>query len=291
MTTLKRPVGELLRGWRQRRRLSQLDLAGEADISMRHLSYLETGRSKPSRAMLHRLAERLDVPLRERNALLVAAGYAPTFSERKLDDPALSAARQAVDAVLAGHEPYPALAVDRCWNLVASNRAIPPLLAGIAPWLLRPPVNVLRLSLHPKGLALRILNLPEWRDHLLGRLQRQVDHTADAFLTELLAELKTYPVENGHPELEPTAEAMVVPLRLDTEGGTLSLISTTMLFGTPLDVTLSELALECFFPADAATADALRLADEKRKADEQPQEAPDFGSNEAAPSPCCSISL
>lgn len=248
--------------------MSQLNLAGEADISMRHLSYLETGRSQPSRAMLHRLAERLDVPLRERNALLVAAGYAPVFPERDMNDPALAAARQAVNSLLAGHEPYPALAVDRCWHLVASNRALAPLLAGVAPWLLQSPVNVLRLSLHPEGLAPRILNLPEWRDHLLGRLRRQVDHTADAFLTELLAELRDYPGQNEPNFLvpEPASEVVVVPLRLATEGGTLSLISTTMLFGTPLDVTLSELALESFFPADAFTADALQRTDNQRNA-------------------------
>src|SRR5262244_3339088 len=172
------PVGSLLRKWRERRRLSQLDLACEAEISTRHLSFLETGRSLPSREMVLRLAEQLEVPLRERNVLLIAAGYAPAFPERPLDDPALQAARKAVDLVLAGHEPYPALAIDRHWTLIASNNAVPPLMAGADPSLLRPPVNVLRLSLHPAGLSPRIVNLPQWRAHLLERLRRQIDLTA-----------------------------------------------------------------------------------------------------------------
>lgn len=255
-------VGERLREWRQRRHLSQLDLASEADISARHLSFLETGRSRPSRDMVLHLAERLEVPLRERNQLLVAAGYAPVFPERKLDDPALHAARQAVDLVLAGHEPYPALAVDRHWQLLAHNRAVPPLLAGIDAALLEPPVNVLRLSLHPNGLAPRIANWAEWRAHLLARLRHQTDLSADPVLTDLLRELRGYPapagVVAGPPPAVPDTGAMVVPLRLTTVAGTLSFISTTTVFGTPVDITLSELALETFFPADPATADALR---------------------------------
>src|SRR5215510_11240167 len=198
------PVGSLLRKCRERRRLSQLDLACEAEISTRHLSFLETGRSAPSREMVLRLSERLDVPLRDRNALLIAAGYAPVYPERPLDDPALQSARKAVDLVLAGHEPYPALAIDRHWTIIASNNAIPPLLAGADPSLLRPPVNALRLSLHPAGLAPRIANLAEWRSHLLARLQRQIEVTADPVLQELLNELRGYPapgegagVENG----------------------------------------------------------------------------------------------
>src|SRR5262245_32112268 len=186
------PVGNLLRKWRERRRLSQLDLACEAEISTRHLSFLETGRSSPSREMVLRLAEYLDVPLRERNALLVAAGYAPAFPERPLDDPALQSARKAVDLVLAGHEPYPALAIDRHWTLIASNNAVSPLLAGVDPSLLRPPVNALRLSLHPAGLAPRIANLVEWRSHLLASLRRQIDVTADQDLVDLLSECLGY---------------------------------------------------------------------------------------------------
>jgi transcriptional regulator with XRE-family HTH domain len=254
------PVGNLLRKWRERRRLSQLDLACEAEISTRHLSFLETGRSLPSREMVMRLAERLDVPLRERNALLVAAGYAPAFPERPLDDPALQSARKAVDLVLAGHEPYPALAIDRHWTLIASNNAVLPLLAGVDPSLLRPPVNALRLSLHPAGLAPRIANLAEWRSHLLARLRRQIEVTADTVLGELLNELCSYPAPGEGAENGGAGEyaGVAVPFRLVTEQGVLSFISATTIFGTPVDVTLSELALESFFPADAATAKALR---------------------------------
>lgn len=262
VATAVSPVGERLREWRQRRHLSQLDLASDANISARHLSFLETGRSRPSREMVLHLAERLEVPLRERNQLLVAAGYAPVFPERRLDDPALKTAREAVDLVLAGHEPYPALAVDRHWHLLAHNRAVPPLLAGIDAALLQPPVNVLRLSLHPKGLAPRIANWAEWRAHLLARLRHQIDLSADPALTELLLELRGYPapagVVAGPPPAVPESGAVVVPLRLVSEAGTLSFIGTTTVFGTPVDITLAELALETFFPADAATAEALR---------------------------------
>jgi len=254
------PVGTLLRDWRLRRRLSQLDLAGEADISTRHLSFVETGRAAPSREMVLRLANRLDVPLRERNRLLVAAGYAPMYGERGLDEPSMAAARQAIDLVLRGHEPYPALAVDRHWTLVSYNRAVPLLMAGAAPALLQPPVNVLRLSLHPDGLAPRIVNLAAWRTHVLERLRQQIVASGDDDLGALAEELRAYP---GPGRAEPAADQhVVVPLVLDTPDGTLSFISTTTVFGTPVDVTLSELALETFFPADAATADRLnRLAD------------------------------
>jgi transcriptional regulator with XRE-family HTH domain len=256
-----RSFGDQLRAWRQRRRLSQLDLALEAEISARHLSFVETGRSQPSREMVLHLAERLEVPLRERNLLLVSAGYAPVFPERSLDDPALQAARRAMDLVLAGHEPYPALAVDRHWTLVSANRAVAPLLAGVAPALLQPPVNVLRLSLHPDGLAPRIANLGEWRAHLLDRLRHQIDVSADPVLVDLRSELKGYPVPRAHAGSRPSREdygGVVVPLRLATEHGTLALFSTTTVFGTPVDVTLSELALETFFPADQATGEILR---------------------------------
>jgi transcriptional regulator with XRE-family HTH domain len=259
--TMAQPVGDLLREWRQRRRLSQLDLASEAEISTRHLSFLETGRAQPSRDMVLHLAERLDVPLRERNLLLVSAGFAPVFPERPLQDPALEAARKAVDLVLAGHEPYPALAVDRHWQMVAANATVTRLVGGAEPSLLRPPVNVLRLSLHPEGLAPRIANYHEWRAHLLARLRRQVDLTADAVLTELLAELAALPAPPGARPARPIRNgepSVVVPLQLATEAGVLSFVSTTTVFGTPLDITLSELALESFFPADAATAEALR---------------------------------
>ena len=253
------PIGGLLREWRQRRRLSQLALACEADISTRHLSFLETGRSRPSREMVLHLADRLDLPLRERNRLLVAAGYAPVFSERALGDPALQAARRAVDLVLAGHEPYPALAVDRHWILIAANGALTPFLAGCAPALLKPPVNVLRLGLHPGGLAPRIANYGEWRAHLLARLKRQVELSADPVLGDLLAELQSYPAPRAPmPQVVPAEAAVAVPLRLRSDAGLLSFISTTTVFGTPVDITLEELALESFFPADAETAAALR---------------------------------
>jgi len=256
-------IGDHLREWRQRRRLSQLDLASEAEISTRHLSFLETGRAQPSREMVLRLAERLDVPLRERNTLLVAAGFAPVFPQRGLDDPALNVARKAVELVLTGHEPYPALAIDRHWTLVASNKVVPPLLAGIDPLLLKPPVNVLRLSLHPQGLAPRIANLSEWRMHLLTRLQQQIDVTADATLMALLKELRGYPAARpmkagAPPPRTRDYASIVVPFELETDAGTLAFFSTTTVFGTPVDVTLSELAVESFFPANAATAEALR---------------------------------
>jgi transcriptional regulator with XRE-family HTH domain len=259
-TVAARPVGDLLREWRQRRRLSQLDLALDAEISSRHLSFLETGRAQPSREMVLRLAERLEVPLRERNALLLAAGFAPAFRERSLEDPALAAARKAVDLVLAGHEPFPALAVDRHWNLLASNRAVAPFLECLPPALLAPPVNVLRLSLHPEGIAKRILNRDEWRAHVIARLRRQVDVSADPVLAELLRELHAY-VAPDDPVPAPPADAyagVVVPLRLATPSGPLAFISTTTIFGTAVDITLAELALETFFPADATTAAALR---------------------------------
>jgi transcriptional regulator with XRE-family HTH domain len=255
------PVGNLLRDWRKRRHLSQLDLACDADISARHLSFVETGRSQPSREMLLHLAEQLKIPLRERNTLLVAAGYAPVFQERRLEDPALQAARKIIDLVLAGHEPYPALAVDRHWSLIASNRMVPLLIAGVDALLLKPPVNVLRLSLHPAGLAPRIANLGEWRSHLLTRLRRQIDVSADHVLGELLNELSGYPITSGNkydPQTSRDYAGVAVPFQLVTESGILSFLSTTTVFGTPIDITLSELALESFFPADAVTADALR---------------------------------
>jgi len=254
-------VGDLLRDWRQRRRLSQLELAGEADISTRHLSFIETGRSQPSRSMLLRLAERLDMPLRARNEMLNAAGFAALYAERPLDAPEMSVARRTIDAVLDAHAPFPALAVDRHWTLVASNAAVTALLAGVSAEMLQGAVNVLRLSLHPDGLAPRIVNLAEWRAHLLARLQQQVERSGDAQLAALHAELAAYPTRGDAPVHD--AGAIAVPLRLRVDGlaEPLSLISTTTVFGTPVDVTLSELALECFYPADDATRAALqRLA-------------------------------
>ena len=259
MSVTVRPVGDMLREWRQRRRKSQLELSLDAEISTRHLSFLETGRSQPSREMVLRLAEQLDMPLRDRNVLLQAAGYASVFPERPLDDPALAIARQAIEQVLTGHEPNPALAVDRHWTLVASNAATGRLLAGVDPALLQPPVNVLRLALHPRGVAPRTANLGEWRAHLLARLGHQIQITGDPVLVRLLRELRDYPAPAA-PAHDVDAAAFVVPFRLVTEHGTLAFFSTVTVFGTPIDVTLSELAVEAFYPADVATADALRRA-------------------------------
>ncbi len=253
--------GDHLRTWRQQRHLSQLELADEADISTRHVSFMETGRTNPSRDMVLRLCERLAIPLRERNALLMAAGYAPMYRERALDDPALAAARQAVELVLKGHEPCPAIALDRCWNVVATNRAAQALLAShVSPELLAPPVNVFRLSLHPQGLAPRIANLAQWRAHLMERLRQQIQVTADPALMALLAELQQFPTPNEASPLVLDGEMLgvVMPFCFESVHGMLSLISTTTIFGTPVDVTLQELAVESFFPADAFTAQVLR---------------------------------
>lgn len=257
--TPQRDVGTHIREWRQRRRMTQLDLALEAEISARHLSFVETGKAQPSRDMVLNLCDRLDVPLRERNTLLLAAGFAPVFPQRPLSDPAVKHARAAIELVLKGHEPYPALAIDRHWTMVSANRALAPLLDGVAPHLLAPPVNVLRLSLHPQGLAPRIANLPEWRTHIFERLRHQIGVTGDEQLAALLVELKAYPA--GVSRTQPVPDrygGFVVPLQLRRPGGLLSFFSTTTVLGTPVDVTLSELAIESFFPADAVTAAAVR---------------------------------
>jgi transcriptional regulator with XRE-family HTH domain len=249
------PIGRLLRQWRERRRLSQLDLAVQADISTRHLSFVETGRSKPSSEMILRLCDELEVPLRDRNRLLLAGGYAPAYRERPLDSPQLAAVHTAVRAVLAGHEPYPALLVDRHWNLLEANAAVPLFLDGVAADLLQPPVNVLRLSLHPAGMAPRIANLGEWRAHLLHRLRRQVSVTADMELARLYRELAELPCDQPVPKLTvPSAGDVVLPLRYQVGGQLLSFLSITAVLGTPMDVTLDEMAIESFYPADAPTA-------------------------------------
>jgi transcriptional regulator with XRE-family HTH domain len=263
-TTRAGRVGPLLRDWRQRRRMSQMELALEAGVSTRHLSFVETGRSRPSADMVLHLAERLDVPLRERNELLLAAGFAPQYRARDFDDPALREIRDAVSRVLAAHEPYPAIAVDRYWNLIASNECIGPFLEGVADELLVPPVNTIRLALHPGGVAPRILNLGEYRADLVERLERAARLTGDPELAVLHEEML------GYPGPEPPASqggagatgAVAVGLRLAPAPGSdapeLSFFSTITTFGTPVDVTVSELALEAFFPADAQTADHLR---------------------------------
>lgn len=252
------PVGTLLREWRQRRRLTQQDLALDAEISPRHLSFVETGRAAPSREMLLHLSEELEIPLRERNTLLVAGGYAPMFKERRLDDAALAAARRAIDVVLEAQKPFPAFALDRHWNIAASNSALQQLYEGVAPELMARPVNAMRLSLHPQGIAPRIENLGEWRAHLLARLRQQVAITGDKVLKGLYEEVLAYgPNEKHAGNLE---NSVLVPLKIRCSLGLLSFLSTTTVFGTPVDVTLSELAIEMFFPADAATAEAVRRA-------------------------------
>lgn len=250
-------VGDLLREWRQRRRLSQLDLALDAGVSSRHLSFVETGRSRPSPQMVVTLAQRLELPLRERNRLLLAAGYAPRYQERPLDGPELAPVRDAVSRLLAGHEPYPAIAVDTMWNLVASNGALDLLLEGVADELLVPPANCIRMALHPDGLAPRIRNLGEWRGHLLARLRREASLRRDPRLDELLAEVESYP--GGEPPERSGIEIMVT-LRLASSAGELTLFSTVTTFGTAVDITVAELSIETFFPADEATAEALRAA-------------------------------
>ena len=251
--------GALLRDWRQRRRLSQLEFACEAEISSKHLSFLETGRSQPSREMLLRLVEILDVPLRERNVMLTAAGFAPEYQERPLDHPALHSAHVAVQQVLNAHEPFPALAVDRYWTMLAANATVSMLLSGVSAELLQSPVNVLRLSLHPQGLAPSIINLGEWRAQLLARLRRQIDTCGDAKLAALYDELAAYaaPLQRSTAKAV-DVNAVAVPLKLSVHGHVLSFISTTTVFGTPVDITLSELALECFYPADESTSVVLR---------------------------------
>jgi transcriptional regulator with XRE-family HTH domain len=250
-------VGPLLRSWRERRRLSQLDLALEAGVSARHVSFVETGRSRPSAEMVLHLAEQLEVPLRERNALLLAAGYAPAYDERPLDAPEMTAVREAIDRVLAAHDPYPAAVVNRGWNLVAANRGMGLLVAGVAPELLAPPANVMRLSFHPEGAAPRILNLGEWRTHLLERLTRQVAATGDAGLEALLEEVRAYPAPDDAEDM-PADNGIAIPLRIRTEEGDLELLSTIATFGTAVDITVAELSIESFFPADERTGEILR---------------------------------
>lgn len=265
MDTKHTTVGDHLRHWRRQRRLSQLDLACDAGISARHLSFIETGRAQPSAELLLRLAEQLEIPLRNRNGMLLAAGYAPRYQERALEHQAMQQARGAIEAILQAHEPYPALAVDGHWHMLMANRALAPLLRGVDPDLLQGQVNALRLSLHPRGVAPAIVNLKQWRAHLLHRLAHQAQQTADPFLAALLEELTGYPDENAFSAAEGEAhgaiDAIAVPLRLHAPGAPgdrLSLISTTMVFGTPQDITLAELAVETFLPADAASAEALR---------------------------------
>jgi transcriptional regulator with XRE-family HTH domain len=277
-------VGERLRTWRERRRVSQLDLSLQAGISARHLSFVETGRSKPSSGLILRLSEELDVPLRERNALLLAGGFAPAYPEHGLDAPPLSAVTEAMRQVITAHMPNPALAVDGHWELIDANDAVFRMVEGSAPELMEPPINVLRISLHPDGMAPSIVNLAQWRRHVLFRLRRQADRSGDPFLHELYEELSGYPGDGGtgRPDgasgtsgvggASEVGEAstfgvtsdvggaadVVLPMRLRMDGRELSFLSTTTVFGSPLDVTVAELAIESFYPADAATAALMR---------------------------------
>ncbi|MFE5093040.1 helix-turn-helix domain-containing protein [Streptomyces sp. NPDC056638] len=283
MTTvaLDTGVGPLLRSWREQRRISQLELALRADSSARHISFIETGRSRPSEDMILRLAEHLDIPVRERNALLVVAGYAPRYAQTALDDPALGALREGMERLLQGYDPYPALVVDGMYNVVAANRGIAMLLEGVAGHLLAPPLNAMRLTLHPEGLAPRIHNLQEWRADLLAQMERQIALARSAELRELYEEVAGYPAPEGADRVERAGAAgtsggagspvgenagagpasslpFALPLHIEHGGQVLSFVSSIATFNTPMDVTVAELAIETFLPADRATADHLR---------------------------------
>jgi transcriptional regulator with XRE-family HTH domain len=273
LITLRRPVGEQLREWRQKRRMSQLSLAIQAEISTRHLSFVETGRSAPSREMILRLATHLDVPLRDRNGLLLAAGFAPAYAETALAAPEMSSVRRAIRQVLRGHDPFPALVVDRDWNLVDANQSLSLFTRGAAPELLVPPVNALRLALHPEGLAARIVNLAEWRAHLLNRLYRRITLAGDAGLGALYDELSGYPCAQRAPAIEVNSgHGIVIPLRLREEDQELALFCTVAVFGSPLDITVAELAIESFFPADAWTSEFLLARHRRAQAHAAPGE-------------------
>ncbi|GAA3477336.1 MULTISPECIES: helix-turn-helix domain-containing protein [Streptomyces] len=265
MTTvaLDTGVGPLLRSWREQRRLSQLELALRADSSARHISFIETGRSRPSEEMVLRLAEHLDVPVRERNALLVMAGYAPRYSETALDDPAMGALREGMEQLLQGYDPYPALVVDGTYNVVAANRGIALILEGVAGHLLEPPLNAMRLTLHPEGLAPRIRNLREWRADLLAQMERQIALARSAELRELYEEVAAYPLPESadgqdEPVGPPSALSFALPMVVEHDGRVLSFVSSIATFNTPMDVTVAELAIETFLPADQETATYLR---------------------------------
>jgi transcriptional regulator with XRE-family HTH domain len=249
------PVGHLLRQWRERRRLSQLELSIQAEISTRHLSFVETGRSRPTPEMILKLTEHLDVPLRERNQLLLAGGYAPAYPQHGLDAPELAAVREALRQVLVAHEPHPALVLNRWWEMLDANAAVAVLVAGCAPELLAPPVNVLRLSLHPDGMAGRIENLAQWRTHLLGQVRRRAEQTGDERLADLHDELAGYP---GGSDASVPANNVVLPLQLRHETGLLSFFSIAATVETAADVTVEELVIESFYPADRETEQRLR---------------------------------
>ncbi|WP_432164449.1 helix-turn-helix domain-containing protein [Streptomyces sp. bgisy031] len=255
-------IGPLLREWRERRRVSQLELALRADSSARHLSFVETGRSRPSEELVLRLAEHLDVPVRERNALLLAAGYAPRFAETPLDDPSMGALREGLERLLHGYEPYPALVVDATYTVIAANRGIAMLMEGIPESLLTPPLNAMRLTLHPEGLAPRIRNLREWRGHLLAQMERQIALDRSEALRAVYDEVKAYPVADragdDHGEGGEAVPYFALPMVIEHGGQVLSFVSSISTFNTPMDVTVAELAIETFLPADPATVKYLR---------------------------------
>ncbi|MER7754301.1 helix-turn-helix domain-containing protein [Kitasatospora sp. NPDC097643] len=259
-------VGVLLRGWRERRQLSQLQLALQADSSARHISFIENGRARPSQEMVLRLAEQLDVPVRERNTLLLAAGYAPHYPETPLDDPSMAALRGGMERLLAAHDPYPALVVDGAFRVLAANRSLGLILTGVTPELLQPPLNAMRITLHPDGLAPRIVNFRQWRGHLLERMERQIELVRSEPLRQLYEEVRGYPEPAGGTASDgERAEAtelfpFALPLRIRHEGRVLSFLSTIATFNTPLDVTVSELAMETFLPADSGTVEFLQSA-------------------------------
>ncbi|MFJ8357921.1 helix-turn-helix domain-containing protein [Streptomyces sp. NPDC093984] len=257
-------IGPLLRGWRERRRVSQLELALRAGSSARHISFVETGRSRPSEEMVLRLAEHLQVPVRERNALLLAAGYAPHYPETPLDDPSMEALRAGVERLLRGYEPYPALVVDATYEVVAANRGIAMFLEGVPDRLLTPPLNAMRLTLHPEGLAPRIRNLAEWRGNLLAQMERQIALQRSPALRALYEEVAAYPVPDRNESASGPGEGaeevpyFALPMRIEHEGRVLSFVSSISTFNTPMDVTVAELAIETFLPADPATVKYLQ---------------------------------
>jgi len=269
MTRSHEPVGELVRRWRERRHRSQLDLALAAGVSARHVSFIETGRANPSRDMIERLCDELEVPLRDRNTFHLSAGFAPAYTERPLAD--LGVARAAVDAVLRGHEPNPAMAINVRWDLLATNEAMRALLGGLDEQLLEPPVNALRAMLHPDGMASRVRNYTQWRAATLRRVRRQLERTAAAGLEDLLTELESYPAPPTSDEADPNpVNDLVMPVVLITDDGDLSLHHALTVFGAPRDITLDEIAIETFFPADEHSANLLRLLTHSQTAGAMP---------------------
>ncbi|MEV7611699.1 helix-turn-helix transcriptional regulator [Streptomyces sp. NPDC089799] len=260
VTTGPVTVGALLRTWRERRGISQLELAGRADSSSRHISFIETGRSRPSEEMLLKLADHLDVPMRDRNSLLLAAGYAPRYAHTPLDDPSMGTLREGLERLLSGYEPYPALVVDATYNVIAANRGILMLLDGLPEHLLTAPLNAMRITLHPEGLASRILNIKEWRGHLLAQMERQIALARSEPLRALYDEVAAYPVPDRPGDAEPAEPVpyFALPCVIEHDGQVLSFVSSISTFNTPMDVTVAELAIETMLPADPATVKYLR---------------------------------